>query len=793
MRGITVSVVITVALLSVSAIGLDVAGVQVPVPTYGESVTWQEYEWGDMTGAVTPNGVTVSGLYTGAETTPYTGGWNSYFLLSSETFNDGIAFSCNITPSVLSCGEAMLGIGIRSPSVMDDVYRDSIVWCMYYYPSAGVNTVGWLHKCIDGSYERITLDSTDIVLGATVQYKIVVSDGIVGYFLNDIHLGSEIVPFTEFSLLLTAGLKYDGSVITADLEDVSVLPVGSGTVPSLLLHAPISIGSNAEFTAARGVTSGSGTATDPYIIEGWIIPNAYIAILIANTDAHFIIRDVKLLDGLGGVYFYTVSNGSVEHSSISGFDHAGIAVWSSTDIRVECVDTGNNGHEGIIFRDSRNVTLTGNTVHHNAWQGIMLETCTQSTLVDNRIEDNVYEDDSGIYPYQAGIVLFSCSSVSVFHNAMIEDSGEHAYDDTQASNSWDAGYPTGGNYWSDYLGTDIYAGPNQDMWGPDGIGDTPYLSVPENDWLMDNYPLVTPYGIGSVQFDTNSSSIIPLSVYGTIRVTVLDTVRQPMTGVTVVFDASSDSLWMSATEGVSNDAGEVEITVSSPVACVCSITATVAPAISSNWTLVVYDASGMAAGGGWYYPLDDTGAPMPGTASFGFIAHYVKGSAAGTLEFQYHVDDALSLKSTSIEWLVVSGSNAQFKGRATLNDVEGYTFSVIAHDGTDGDTFSIWIWDPDGTLVHSSHNALEGGNIIVRTKTSASVIGADPMFAGGAIAMLSLLLAVLAFSLKSIVSRARSILGRQVSGSLRDCPGDPVKASKRTRKLRYQCAVADLL
>jgi len=47
-----------------------------------------------------------------------------------------------------------------------------------------------------------------------------------------------------------------------------------------------------------------------------------------------------------------------------------------------------------------------------------------------------------------------------------------------SANIWDDGYPSGGNYWSDYSGVDVNG---------DGIGDTPYIIDADN---QDRYPLM---------------------------------------------------------------------------------------------------------------------------------------------------------------------------------------------------------------------------------------------------------------------------------------------------------------
>jgi len=61
-------------------------------------------------------------------------------------------------------------------------------------------------------------------------------------------------------------------------------------------------------------------------------------------------------------------------------------------------------------------------------------------------------------------------------------------------NFWDNGYPSGGNYWDDYMGIDIYHGPNQDIPGGDGIGDVPYIITGSAGNNTDRYPLMCPWG-----------------------------------------------------------------------------------------------------------------------------------------------------------------------------------------------------------------------------------------------------------------------------------------------------------
>jgi parallel beta-helix repeat protein len=103
-----------------------------------------------------------------------------------------------------------------------------------------------------------------------------------------------------------------------------------------------------------------------------------------------------------------------------------------------------------------------------------------NTIIGNLVSNNDY-----------GILLFSSNSTKIYHNSFIENTQQVLLSES-FNTAWDDGYPSGGNYWSDYVGVDMFRGPPQNETGSDGIGDTPYIVDPGN---QDNYPLMA-YGTG---------------------------------------------------------------------------------------------------------------------------------------------------------------------------------------------------------------------------------------------------------------------------------------------------------
>jgi PKD domain/Matrixin len=140
--------------------------------------------------------------------------------------------------------------------------------------------------------------------------------------------------------------------------------------------------------------------------------------------------------------------------------------------------------------------------------------------------------------------------------------------------------------------------------------------------------------------------------------------------------------------------------------------------------VVAYDPSaGFVTGGGWINSPAGAYVANPaltGKANFGFVSRYQNGNSVptGNTEFQFKIAD-FNFKSTSYEWLVVSGAKARFRGVGTLNGAGSYGFELVAWDGQAAggggtDRFRIKIW-----------NANQGNGVVYDNQMGAAD-GADP-------------------------------------------------------------------
>jgi parallel beta-helix repeat protein len=179
---------------------------------------------------------------------------------------------------------------------------------------------------------------------------------------------------------------------------------------------------------------------------------------------------------------WTISDCNV-YSNGTGGAGSGIALDTAGNTAVSGCDVYANTNNGVLIGGLGNeyCQIISNLIHSNS-AGIMINSaCRYSTFIDNAIYENEY-----------GICIGKQSTYvnrdnTLYHNEFTDNTVSVQNDEDRYSNTWDDGYPSGGNYWSDYTGVDLYSGPAQDTPPNDGIGDTPYVINALN---RDNYPVV---------------------------------------------------------------------------------------------------------------------------------------------------------------------------------------------------------------------------------------------------------------------------------------------------------------
>ncbi len=234
-------------------------------------------------------------------------------------------------------------------------------------------------------------------------------------------------------------------------------------------------------------------------------------------------------NGVGtGISLSNRSNVTIHEISVIGFQR-GINLNYSSDINVIANNFSNNTI-GALATWAINNTFRYNTITNNSDCGILLDNNSQensiasneiannnrgiyisnsssNTIARNNILNNtvgiLFGDTTGNVIYQNNFVSntlglsLTASSLpnmnnTIYHNNFVENKLQTQIGTKTPHNTWDDGYPSGGNYWSNYNGTDTHNGQFQNATGgPDRIGDTPYVVGPDN---YDRYPLIYPYG-----------------------------------------------------------------------------------------------------------------------------------------------------------------------------------------------------------------------------------------------------------------------------------------------------------
>ena len=245
-------------------------------------------------------------------------------------------------------------------------------------------------------------------------------------------------------------------------------------------HIGIAAGSN------NVITGNNIAASNVYGILAGSSNTIYGNNITANDDAGIhlyscsdnAISGNNIRESYHGIELSHCSNNAISGNNIAA--NRGFGIYTS--VSFDNTIWGNNitrNRSGIGVSYSSNNTIFGNNVTRSASAGIIITSSSLTNIVyGNNIINNTYGSRFD--------GLTTCPSNNIlYHNNFINNTNQ-VYFRVGGENTWDDGYPSGGNHWSDY--EDRY--PDATEIDNSGIWDTPYVIDGNN---QDNYPLMEPW------------------------------------------------------------------------------------------------------------------------------------------------------------------------------------------------------------------------------------------------------------------------------------------------------------
>jgi nitrous oxidase accessory protein NosD len=176
-----------------------------------------------------------------------------------------------------------------------------------------------------------------------------------------------------------------------------------------------------------------------------------------------------VVEDAGQVILLNCNNMRIENLNLSKTNYAiQLGGTNNTIIKNNQIIAKDHVETGILlYASSNNNSIAGNNITNNSY-GMWLETFSNNNSI---VGNNIAYNSNGI--------LLGGGSLNnhIFHNNFMNNTQQTVAAD-QYSQFWDDGYPSGGNYWSDYTGVDS---------NHDGIGDTVHVLDGNN---TDRYPLM---------------------------------------------------------------------------------------------------------------------------------------------------------------------------------------------------------------------------------------------------------------------------------------------------------------
>lgn len=392
-----------------------------------------------------------------------------------------------------------------------------------------VKASGTIYIRADGSVEGTTyIQSTDNVTYAftanindsiTVQRNNIIVDG-KGHALQGggSGIGIDLSGRTNVTVH-NVQVKFFGSGVELNSSLNNVISSNSMTNDSMGISLDYSSGNSISGNnIANNSGTGIGLSYSPHnVVSGNNVTANYYGIVVSYCSGNTVSGNNVANSAQWGIYLH-YSSGNAVSGNNAAHNYRGIQLDSSSSCTVTGNSVTNSIGIGIVLRlTSANCNVSGNSVANNGDAGIALGGSGSGNTVSG---NNIANNYCGISAGASGNVIY--------HNNIKNNQLQVL--SIEETNVWDNGYPSGGNYWSDYTGSDT---------NHDGIGDTPYVIDANN---KDRYPLMSSFAVPT---GTTPPGILILSPeskkYSTDSISLQFTVNKPTSWIGYSLDSHSNS------------------------------------------------------------------------------------------------------------------------------------------------------------------------------------------------------------------------------------------------------------
>jgi parallel beta-helix repeat protein len=317
---------------------------------------------------------------------------------------------------------------------------------------------------VEGCYLTCTIDTTNTVNGKPVQYLVDVKDLVIDASWNVGYLG--IVNATNITVKNLTLIGNGQGVLLAHTTDARVKNV---TASNNSCGIYITDTTDARVENVTAGNNGYGVylnGENNTVMNTTATSNTYGIVLAGKNNT---VTNTTATSNDYGIYLSSDAS-TLLNNNFSSNNYYGIYLYYSQHNTLTNNYAFNNSDSGIfLYYYSNNNSLIKNVANSNAYYGIFLSYYSNNNSISgNTVTSNGYD----------GIRLYYSDSNTIYNNYFINpinawDNGNNIWNITKTNGTnIVSGSFLGGNYWSDYAGTDNDT-------PPDGLGDTllPYNST----------------------------------------------------------------------------------------------------------------------------------------------------------------------------------------------------------------------------------------------------------------------------------------------------------------------------